>query len=230
MSKHDSEFVNTVLRSGTVTDKVSALSLLIQQSPIYSFNMLQSTLLSMANKKSRREAIMAIDSIKDLLLSTLLPDRKLRFFRDQPLSATGVTQKHLLLYYFEDSLKKLYFSFIQTIEELSKDTLLHVKNKMVIYIYDLLVAKPEQEQNLLALLVNKLVYILHLISIIGRSRKENCFKDRSSFIAAITSASKYEVDCDQRIRTDSISPEYQSTNTVLCYNIPQSNCSFQTGL
>jgi ribosome biogenesis protein MAK21 len=79
-----------------------------------------------------------------------------RYFKDQPLSAPGISQKHLLLFYFEDTLKRLYFGFVQTIELLSKDALLHVKNKMVLYIYDMLSKKPEQEQNLLALLVNKL--------------------------------------------------------------------------
>lgn len=74
------------------------------------------------------------------------------------MTAKGITKKHLLLFYFEDSLKKFYFTFIQKIEELSKDALLHVKNKTLLYTFDLLVSKPEQEQNLLALLVNKLVF------------------------------------------------------------------------
>lgn len=80
-----------------------------------------------------------------------------RFFKDQPLLCEDLTHNHLILYYFEDALKKLYFGFVQLVEQLSKDTLLHVKNKMLLYVYDLLAAKPEQEQNLLALLVNKLV-------------------------------------------------------------------------
>jgi ribosome biogenesis protein MAK21 len=79
-SRPDSEFVNSILRSGTVTDKVSALSLLIQESPLYSLNLLSSSLISMANKKSRREAILAIDSVKDLLMETILPDRKLKYY------------------------------------------------------------------------------------------------------------------------------------------------------
>ncbi|KAJ3213044.1 hypothetical protein HK099_007613 [Clydaea vesicula] len=170
----NSDFVKTVLKSGTITDKVSALTLIIQESPLYSLNLFQNSLIQMANKNSRREAILAIDSVKDLFINTLLPDRKLRYFRDLPVASKDITPNHLLLYYFEDTLKKLYFDFILIVEELAKDTLLHVKNKMVMYIYDLLVAKPEQEQNLLSLLVNKLgdqekkiaSKIVHLLSLL----------------------------------------------------------------
>jgi ribosome biogenesis protein MAK21 len=70
----------------------------------------------MALKKSRREALMAVDSIKDLLLGSLLPDRKLKYFSDQPFSATKCTSMHLVLWYFEDLLKKFYYRFIQLLE------------------------------------------------------------------------------------------------------------------
>ncbi|KAI9104557.1 CBF/Mak21 family-domain-containing protein [Phlyctochytrium arcticum] len=153
----DQEFISTVLKSGTVTDKISAVTLLIQESPVHTLGLLRDHLVhGMARKKSRREAVMAIDSVKDLLMGTLLPDRKLRYFRDQPLRAKNVSPQHLVQWYFEDGLKKVYFDFIKLVEELARDPLPHVKNKMVQYISDLLSSKPEQEQNLLALLVNKL--------------------------------------------------------------------------
>ncbi|KAI8907078.1 CBF/Mak21 family-domain-containing protein [Powellomyces hirtus] len=157
MSSADRDFIGTVLKSGTVTDKVSALTLLVQESPLHTLAHLRDQLVNgMARKKARREAVMAIDSVKDLLLGTLLPDRKLRYFRDQPLQSKDVKPVHLVSWYFEDGLKKTYYEFIKLIEELARDPLLHVKNKMIQYIFDLLVAKPEQEQNLLALLTNKL--------------------------------------------------------------------------
>ena len=79
MSSADKEFISTVLRSGTVTDKVSAITLLVQESPLHSLKHLQTSLFNnMAKKKSRREAMLAMDSIKDLLINNLLPDRKLR--------------------------------------------------------------------------------------------------------------------------------------------------------
>ncbi|KNC97841.1 RNA-binding ribosome biosynthesis protein MAK21 [Spizellomyces punctatus DAOM BR117] len=152
----DKDFISTVLKSGTVTDKVSALTLLVQESPLHTLHLLRDQLVNgMARKKARREAVLAMDSVKDLMVGTLLPDRKLRYFRDQPLDSPHVKPVHLVAWYFEDGLKKTYFEFIQLIEELARDPLLHIKNKMIQYIYDLLSSKPEQEQNLLSLLVNK---------------------------------------------------------------------------
>ncbi|TPX36685.1 hypothetical protein SmJEL517_g01384 [Synchytrium microbalum] len=156
-SSGDKSFLSTILKSGTVTDRVSALTILVQEAPLYSLKFLKEDLLEgMASKKSRREAILAIDSIKDLMTTKLLPDRKLRYFRDQPLQDSNVTDAHLLVWYFEDTLKKLYFDLIKTLEVLSHDPVLNVKTRILSYIHDLLVAKPEQEQNLLVLLVNKL--------------------------------------------------------------------------
>ncbi|TPX45776.1 hypothetical protein SeLEV6574_g03673 [Synchytrium endobioticum] len=156
-SAGDKNFLSTVLKSGTVTDKVSALTILVQEAPLYSLKHLKEDLLEgMAKKKSKREAILAIDSIRDLMMSLLLPDRKLRYFRDQPLEDPKVTDAHLLVWYFEDTLKKIYFELIKTLEVLIHDPVLNVKTRALTYISDLLAAKPEQEQNLLLLLVNKL--------------------------------------------------------------------------
>ncbi|KAJ3197293.1 hypothetical protein HK101_004774 [Irineochytrium annulatum] len=157
-SASDGDFISSVLRSGTVIDKVSALTLLIQESPLHTLSYLRDHLINgMARKKARREAILAIDAVKDLFGSSLLPeDRKLEYFRDQRLFSEKVTSKHLVMWIFEDLLKKLYFEFLLLLEELSKDPLPYVKNKMLHYITDLLVAKPEQEANLLSLITNKL--------------------------------------------------------------------------
>jgi ribosome biogenesis protein MAK21 len=156
-SKANREFISTVLQSGTVTDKVSALTLLIQESPIHTFKLLRETLIdTMAKKKSRREALLAVDSIKDLMLNSILPDRQLKFFVDQPVLSPKVTPRHLILWCFEDALKRAYFDFISVLEELLMDSLPHVRSKALSCVYELLVAKPEQEKNLLSLLVNKL--------------------------------------------------------------------------
>ncbi|KAJ3119917.1 hypothetical protein HK098_005025 [Nowakowskiella sp. JEL0407] len=156
-SSSDREFVSTILKSGTVTDKVSAVTLLIQESPLHTFKLLENNLFNnMATKKARREAVLAIDSIKDIMVDHALPDRKLMYFRDRPLNSLKVTTQHLILWVFEDLLKKMYFNLLRLMEELSKDTLPFVRNKIMGNTFELLSGKPEQEQNLLALLVNKL--------------------------------------------------------------------------
>nr|KAJ3420467.1 hypothetical protein HK105_005644 [Polyrhizophydium stewartii] len=157
----DKDFLATILKSGTTTDKISALTLLIQEAPLHNFAYLRDHMINgMARKKSRREAMLAIDSIKDLLINSILPDRKLKYFIDQPCLSRDATREHQIVWYFEDALKKAYFEFIQLLEasdvELARDPLPHVKNKMLSCIFDLLAAKPEEEGNLLALLVNKL--------------------------------------------------------------------------
>ncbi|KAI8054035.1 CBF/Mak21 family-domain-containing protein [Syncephalis plumigaleata] len=151
----DRTFLRTLLKSGTLTDKVSALTLLIQESPVHAVKTFAS-LLTMCRKKSRKEAVMTIASMKDFFTNSGLPDRKLVYFCDQPINHPKVTSKHLALWWFEDYLKKYYYEFLQVIEELSHDTLMHIKLNMIGYMLDLLSAKPEQEQNLLRLLVNKL--------------------------------------------------------------------------
>lgn len=51
----------------------------------------------------------AIESLADLFEGVLLPDRKLRFLEEQPLGALPSGKdglRHLLLFHFEDCLKK----------------------------------------------------------------------------------------------------------------------------
>lgn len=115
LSTSDRNFVSNILASGTLNDKVSALTLLVQESPVHSLKTMD-TMLAMSKKKGRKEAVMALESLKDLFLGSVLPDRKLKYFADQPLAAHGVKDKHLVLWYFEDHLKKYYFQLVQQIE------------------------------------------------------------------------------------------------------------------
>jgi ribosome biogenesis protein MAK21 len=72
-------WMKTVMKSGTVTDKLAAITLLIQAAPLFRIKHVD-TLLGMATKKNRREAVMAIDTLKDLFTTNLLPsDRKLMY-------------------------------------------------------------------------------------------------------------------------------------------------------
>ncbi|KAG2184086.1 hypothetical protein INT44_009101 [Umbelopsis vinacea] len=155
LSTSDRSFLSDILKSGTLNDKVSALTLLVQESPIHGLRTMD-TLMGMSKKKSRKEAVQAITSLKDLFIGSVLPDRKLIYFRDRPLWDKGIQDEHLIVWAYEDFLKKYYFEFLQTVEALSHDTLLHVRHNMVTCMHDLLAGKPEQEQNLLKLLVNKL--------------------------------------------------------------------------
>lgn len=68
-----------------------------------------------------------------------------------------MTDAHLLIWHFEDWLKKYFFSILQILETLSLDSLTYVRTQTLAFLTTLLRSQPEQEQNLLRLLVNKLV-------------------------------------------------------------------------
>ena len=157
-SKVDHNFIQNILKSGTLSDKISALTMLVQDSPIHNYLVLKDELFSMVNKTKRRETLQAVESIKDLFVNTILPDRKLKYFMDQPLANAG--DDHLVVWVFEDAIKKLYHQFVENLEEMLKDELDHVKTKALNSVFDLICSKPEQEGNLLALIINQMVKIV----------------------------------------------------------------------
>jgi hypothetical protein len=44
------------------------------------------------------------------------PNAFLRYFRDQPVDHPGKHDVHLMVWYYEDWLKKFFFSLLQTLE------------------------------------------------------------------------------------------------------------------
>ncbi|CAL9731867.1 ribosome biogenesis protein Mak21p [Monosporozyma unispora] len=149
------KFMSQILTSGTLNDKISALTLLIQDSPIHNIKSLD-MLLTFCNKKSRNSQLQSLNALKDLFLNGLLPDRKLRYFKNQPGLSMMLNKKTLAIFYFEDYLKKLFFKILEILEKLSHDPIIHVRISTLTHVFDLLINKPEQEFNLLRLGVNKL--------------------------------------------------------------------------
>ncbi|KAI9722802.1 MAG: hypothetical protein M1828_004498 [Chrysothrix sp. TS-e1954] len=173
-SSSSHKFMSTVMSSGTYSDKVSALTLVVQESPLHTGKQLE-TLVDLAGKHNRTQALMALAAIKDMLSQgALLPgERKLRMFSKQPgiVAAlqgvkpswtaheplpNGLTNRHLIFWAFEDQLKHLYFVLLKSLEELGNDQVEYSRSRAVTYFFELLKEKPEQEENLLRLLVNKL--------------------------------------------------------------------------
>ena len=168
------QFYSTIMTAGTLSDKISALTLSVQESPVHNMKALDA-LISLARKRSRGQAVEVLGALKDLLgPGSLLPsDRKLKAFATQPglLSAFGKSQKdwtshdplpaplqeiHLVAWAYEDWLKTAYFEILKIIESWCNDEIVFARGKAVDYLYELLRDKPEQEANLLRLLVNKL--------------------------------------------------------------------------
>ncbi|KAI0889475.1 CBF-domain-containing protein [Annulohypoxylon maeteangense] len=168
-------FMSTIMSSGTMSDKVSALTLAIQESPIHNIKALEN-LIGLSAKRSRGQALAALAALVDLFgPGMILPsDRRLRLFSSQ-LGLVGtlqkynvktwsagqklpgkITKEHLISWIFEDWLKESYFRMIQNLEVWCDDEVEYARTKAVDLAYALLRDKPEQESNLLRLLVNKL--------------------------------------------------------------------------
>ena len=167
------QFYSTIMSSGTLSDKISALTLSVQESPVHNVKALEN-LVSLARKRSRQQAVEVLGALKDLFgPGNVLPsDRKLRFFTTQPSLAHVFEPKakwqagdplpgslkeiHLVAWAYEDKLKSLFFEVLQIIETWCNDEVVFARKKAVDYLFELLRDKPEQEANLLRLLVNKL--------------------------------------------------------------------------
>ncbi|KAL8729892.1 MAG: hypothetical protein Q9166_004449 [cf. Caloplaca sp. 2 TL-2023] len=167
------QFYSTIMSSGTLSDKISALTLSIQESPLHNVKPLE-TLVGLARKRSRGQAVEVLGALKDMFGSgsILPPDRKLRNFAAQPdLSVAfmsklkwtasdplpqNLTKAYLILWAFEDWLKATYFDILRILETWCNDEVVFARGKAVDYVCQLLKEKPEQEANLLRLLVNKL--------------------------------------------------------------------------
>ncbi|KAG8906901.1 hypothetical protein FRB99_005783 [Tulasnella sp. 403] len=151
----DKAFLSQILSGGTVMDKLSALTLMVQASPLHNQRALES-LKTMAGKKAKDESLKALKAIVDLWVGGAAPERKLKYFVDQPLGHPAVTDRHLVVWAFEDWFKKYFFSLLQVLERLTLDNLSYIRSQAVGMVYTLLQDRPEQEQNLLKLLTNKL--------------------------------------------------------------------------
>ncbi|KAJ4490490.1 CBF/Mak21 family-domain-containing protein [Lentinula aciculospora] len=158
-SSSEASFLSKIIQSGTLSDRLSALTLLVQSSPVHNVKALE-MLKGMSERGKgqggREESLKALRCVVDWWVGGGAPQRKLKYFRDQQLLHPDVTDQHLVFWYFEDWLKKYFFSILQILETLSLDPLPYVRTQTLGLIFTLLRDNPEQEQNLLRLLVNKL--------------------------------------------------------------------------
>jgi ribosome biogenesis protein MAK21 len=114
-SSHEDQWLKKVRLKGTLSDRVAALTLLIQEAPLYRLDSLK-RLLNMATKKGSREAVLATEALRDMFVNDLLPpDRRLRFFEQQPFpqdSSLRPEAETLLYWLLEDHIKILSVAHI----------------------------------------------------------------------------------------------------------------------
>ncbi|KAL5708356.1 hypothetical protein ACHQM5_019158 [Ranunculus cassubicifolius] len=155
----DMKMLMATQRSGTAIDKVSAYSVMVGENAIANVKSLDALLAMVTSKVGKRHALTGFEALKELFLSSLLPDRKLKNLIQRPVNHLPETKDGyslLLFWYWEECLKKRYERFIFALEEASRDMLPILKDKALKTMYALLRTKSEQERRLLSALVNKL--------------------------------------------------------------------------
>ncbi|KAI9119728.1 hypothetical protein K1719_009117 [Acacia pycnantha] len=155
----DIKMLISTQRSGTAVDKVSAFSVMVGDNPIANLRSLDALLGMVTSKVGKRHALTGFEALKELFMSSLLPDRKLKTLIQRPINHVPENKDGyslLLFWYWEECLKERYERFVIALEEASRDMLPVLKNKALKSIYELLRSKSEQERKLLSALVNKL--------------------------------------------------------------------------
>lgn len=163
--------MKTVMSKGTVSDKIAANTVTIQDNPIGNLDNIRN-MVGMVKVGKKKECVAVIgkttyktpylnskknfaETLTELFLSDLLrPDRKLKALHQRPLSllnelssGNATTRRKLLSYwYFEDQLKEIYTSFVLAINKIAHDTVDNNKEKAITAMYKLLAGNPEQEK------------------------------------------------------------------------------------
>ncbi|XP_075326920.1 CCAAT/enhancer-binding protein zeta [Odontesthes bonariensis] len=161
----NSAWMKTVVSSGVLADRMAAMTVLIQDAPVHMLEHVEHLVAMVKKKGSRRMGLMAIDTLRELLLSNLLPEnRKLRPFGEHPFhqleeKASGnrdARDRRLVLWYFEHHLKHHVAEFVAALDSVAHDTVAATKAKALATAHELLCGRPEQERALLVQVVNKL--------------------------------------------------------------------------
>ncbi|XP_034244442.1 CCAAT/enhancer-binding protein zeta-like [Thrips palmi] len=159
----EQNWMRSVMAQGTGKDKMAALTIMIQEKPLYNISALQS-LIGLI-KLGKKECANCIDTLVELFVSDLLPpDKKLKKFSQRPLMLLDKLssgnpagrRRRLVLWYFEDQLKDTYKVFLDAVRLISTDSVEANKEKAIKALGTLLGSHPEQEATLLSILVNKM--------------------------------------------------------------------------
>ncbi|XP_066138108.1 CCAAT/enhancer-binding protein zeta-like [Euwallacea fornicatus] len=165
-SKTNSNFqwMKTLMVKGTVSDKIAAHTVAIQNNPVCNLEMLRN-MVNMVKVGKKNECFTVMETLTELFLSELLkPNQKLIPFHSKPLSmvnemssGNGIKRRKILsLWHFEDQLKEVFSSFVLALNRAAQDTVDSNKEKAIAAMFKLLSGNPEQEKNLLSNIINKL--------------------------------------------------------------------------
>ena len=157
----DSSWVERTTKSGTLSDRIASMTLLIGESPVHRLEML-GELIDLAGK-DKRISVMAGDALRDIFTQTLLPpDRQLVTMARRPLEKytknvqESLSPKVLMLWRYEEKLRGKHREFLGVVESWLSSPLDAQKKYGLHTAISLLSSSPEAESNILSLVVNKL--------------------------------------------------------------------------
>lgn len=161
-NNNDKQFYNNIASHGTLNDRIAALTLQIQESPIHRLYELDS-LIHMLQKKERRIQNIVVDALNELFINTLLPNNRALLSIQQQIilkyykyNDSNIPSELIFYYIFEHELKKRFTQYLAIIEAHTHDLLVYTKLNRLNILYNLLTNVPEQEATVLSLLCNKL--------------------------------------------------------------------------
>lgn len=115
-------------------------------------------LLKMSKTKNRRQSETVLISLKDLFMEEILSNKKLlSFYQNYTKSNPESNESTLLQYYIDDTVHKLYLSFLETLEQIViNDPVKQMKKKYMQVLLEMITKRPEREEKILDVLINKL--------------------------------------------------------------------------
>ncbi|XP_034183244.2 nucleolar complex protein 1 isoform X1 [Osmia lignaria lignaria] len=168
-SDSETTWLRTALTQGTMSDKIAAAIVLVQDKPKYNLSRL-TMLINQVRIAKHNQCNMIITSLRDLFLSDLLhPQFKLFKFEEQNLDeltksnsedtiikSDASKNKLMAHWYFEDQLHEHYERFVISLGTIASDTVDANREIAISVMTDLLIGNSEQEHKLLELIVNKI--------------------------------------------------------------------------
>jgi ribosome biogenesis protein MAK21 len=114
-------------------------------------------LIKLARKKNRRQTESSILALKNLFLESILTNRKLLPFLAASEKLDNIDDNVLSQLYIDDYLHRAYLEVINIIEDIViNDPLKVIKKKYMAMLLEMLIRRPEREEKLLEVLINKL--------------------------------------------------------------------------
>ncbi|MFO0515244.1 MAG: hypothetical protein ACK5YA_00155, partial [bacterium] len=161
----DFKWVSKMIEKGTYEDKLSALIQHIKKSPKQTLKYL-AEISEHLNSKNNRHILITYEALKDVFLNVILENKKYLNFIDYISQYKTTLSKNtnnesdiipdsiLIEAYVSDTIHKLYFQFITSLENyLKEDNVIQIKKQILGIIQELLCKKPEREDYLMDLLI-----------------------------------------------------------------------------